>query len=186
MSPFITIFNFQFQFQVILQMRITNQANKNICILAIFPIDCITSNDQAGMQKEKVPNSQYDQIWSEIVIEVASCFCDGHNGLVTTADATLCATTQTKTGKWDDLILIFMVADLGFEGAPVAQSVERWTCEWKVAGSNLGLDGLHGSSACCSCLLTIRKKERKRKLHCINQRKFILSRLGEAPRTSVR
>ena len=26
-------------------------------------------------------------------------------------------------------------------GAPVAQSVERWTCDWKVAGSNPGLEG---------------------------------------------
>ena len=28
-----------------------------------------------------------------------------------------------------------------FRGAPVAQSVERWTYDWKVAGSNLGLGG---------------------------------------------
>ena len=26
-------------------------------------------------------------------------------------------------------------------GAPVIQSVERWTCDWKVAGSNPGLEG---------------------------------------------
>ena len=26
-------------------------------------------------------------------------------------------------------------------GAPVAQSVERWTCDWKIAGSNPGFEG---------------------------------------------
>ena len=26
-------------------------------------------------------------------------------------------------------------------GAPVAQSIKRWTCDWKVAGSNPGLEG---------------------------------------------
>ena len=28
-----------------------------------------------------------------------------------------------------------------FRGAPVTQSVERWTCDWKVAGLNLGVEG---------------------------------------------
>ena len=35
-------------------------------------------------------------------------------------------------------------------GTPVAQSVERWTCDWKVAGSNLGLEGPCGTISICS------------------------------------
>ena len=30
-------------------------------------------------------------------------------------------------------------------GAPVAQSVERWICDWKVSGSNPGLEGPCGT-----------------------------------------
>ena len=30
-------------------------------------------------------------------------------------------------------------------GAPVAQSVERWTCDWNVAGSNPGSEGPYGT-----------------------------------------
>ena len=29
----------------------------------------------------------------------------------------------------------------GEEGAPVIQSVECWTCDWKVEGSNAGCEG---------------------------------------------
>ena len=33
----------------------------------------------------------------------------------------------------------------GYWGALVAQSVERWTCDWKVAGSNSRLEGPCGT-----------------------------------------
>ena len=31
---------------------------------------------------------------------------------------------------------------------PVAKSVKRWTCDWKVAGSNPGLEGPRGTGHC--------------------------------------
>ena len=40
-------------------------------------------------------------------------------------------------------------------GAPVAQTVERWTCDWKVAGSNPGLEGPCGAISILSALCAV-------------------------------
>ena len=40
---------------------------------------------------------------------------------------------------------IMLANTLYFWGAPVAQWVERWACDWKVAGSNPGLEGPCGT-----------------------------------------
>ena len=39
--------------------------------------------------------------------------------------------------------------------APVAQSVERWTCDWKAAGSNPGLEGPCGAISIYSALSAV-------------------------------
>ena len=48
-------------------------------------------------------------------------------------------------------------------GAPVAQSVERWTCDWKVAGSNPGLEGPCGAISIFSapCTIPVFRKRHK-------------------------
>ena len=48
-------------------------------------------------------------------------------------------------------------------GAPLAQSVERWTCDWKVAGLNPGLEGPRGtiSIASAPCAVPVFRKRHK-------------------------
>ena len=52
---------------------------------------------------------------------------------------------------------------IGGGGAPVVQLVDRWTCDWKVAGSIPGLGGLCGTisifSALCA-VLVLRKRHK--------------------------
>ena len=43
------------------------------------------------------------------------------------------------------LVIIKICMNPKIRGAPVAQSVERWTCDWMVAGSNPGLEGPCGA-----------------------------------------
>ena len=53
-----------------------------------------------------------------------------------------------------------MVCD---SGAPVAQSVERWTCDWKVGGWNPGLEGPCGTISIFSapCTAPVFRKRHK-------------------------
>ena len=41
------------------------------------------------------------------------------------------------------------------QGAPVAQLIERWTCDWKDAGSNPGFEGPCGNISTFSALCTV-------------------------------
>ena len=42
-------------------------------------------------------------------------------------------------------LVVLFVSTEAVWGALVVQSVERWTCDWKVAGSNPGLEGPCGT-----------------------------------------
>ena len=54
--------------------------------------------------------------------------------------------SRLQVKVWYLIISISQVYDSYIpRGAPVAQSVERWTCDWKVAGSNLGMKGPYGT-----------------------------------------
>ena len=48
-------------------------------------------------------------------------------------------------------------------GAPVAQSIKRWTCDWKVACSNPGLEGPRGTISIFSapCAVPVFRKRHK-------------------------
>ena len=63
---------------------------------------------------------------------------------------------------------VFFSFFLFARGALVAQSVERWTCDWKVAGSNPGLEGLCGTISIFSapCTAPVFWKRHKTEVPC--------------------
>ena len=54
-------------------------------------------------------------------------------------------------------------------GAPIAQSVEHLTCDWKVSGSDLGLEGPCGTISIFSAPCAVPVFRKRHKPEALNQ-----------------